>query len=32
MKVYLLLMLIGALFAAIRLTSPQEQRSESLPQ
>jgi len=32
MKVYLVLMLIGALFAAIRLTSPQEQQSESLPQ
>lgn len=32
MKIYLLLMLIGALFAAIRVTSPQEQQSESLPQ
>jgi hypothetical protein len=32
MKIYLLMLLIGALFMAIRLTSPQEQRSESLPQ
>jgi hypothetical protein len=32
MKIYLLLLLIGALFAAIRFTSPQEQQSESLPQ
>lgn len=31
MKIYLLLMLIGALFTAIRFTSPQEQHSESLP-
>lgn len=31
MKIYLLLMLIGALFTAIRNTSPQEQQSESLP-
>lgn len=32
MKIYLLLMLIGALFTAIRFTSPQEQQPESLPQ
>ena len=32
MKIYLLLMLIGALFTAIHFTSPQEQQSESLPQ
>jgi hypothetical protein len=30
MKIYLLMLLIGALFMAIRLTTPQEQ--ESLPQ
>jgi hypothetical protein len=32
MKIYLLLMLIGALFTAIRFTSPQEQQSESISQ
>jgi hypothetical protein len=32
MKIYLLLMLIGALFTAIRFTSPQDQQTESLPQ
>jgi hypothetical protein len=32
MKIYLLLMLIGALFTAIRFTSPQDHRPESLPQ
>ena len=32
MKIYLLLLLISALLTAIRLTSPQEQQSESLPQ
>lgn len=32
MKIYLLLMLIGALFTAIRFTSAQEQQTESLPQ
>ncbi|MET3908170.1 hypothetical protein ABID59_002511 [Bradyrhizobium sp. S3.3.6] len=32
MKIYLLLMLIGALFTAIRFTAPQDQQSESLPQ
>ncbi|MGX1165928.1 hypothetical protein AB7M16_002194 [Bradyrhizobium sp. USDA 372] len=32
MKIYLLLLLIGALFTAIRFTSPQEQQTESLPQ
>jgi hypothetical protein len=32
MKIYLLLMLIGALFTAIRLTSSPEQQSDSLPQ
>jgi len=32
MKIYLLLLLVGALFMAIRLTTPQEQQSESLPQ
>jgi hypothetical protein len=32
MKIYLLMLLIGALFMAIRLTTPQEQQSESLPQ
>lgn len=32
MKIYLLLLLIGALFTAIRFTAPQEQQSESLPQ
>lgn len=31
MKIYLLMLLIAALFTAIRLTSPQEQKSESLP-
>ena len=28
MKIYLLLLLIGTLFTAIRLTTPQEQQSE----
>lgn len=32
MKIYLLLLLVGALFMAIRLTTPQEQHTESLPQ
>jgi hypothetical protein len=32
MKIYLLLLLIGALFTAIRFTSRQEQQTESLPQ
>lgn len=32
MKIYLLMLLIGALFMALRLTTPQEQQSESLPQ
>ncbi|MHC2621587.1 hypothetical protein ACVIW2_003619 [Bradyrhizobium huanghuaihaiense] len=32
MKIYLLLLLIGVLFTAIRFTSPQEQQTESLPQ
>ena len=32
MKIYLLLMLMSALFTAIRFTSPQEQQSESLTQ
>ncbi|MET4116574.1 hypothetical protein ABIB90_005057 [Bradyrhizobium sp. JR4.1] len=32
MKIYLLMLLIGALFMAIRLTTPQEHQSESLPQ
>jgi hypothetical protein len=32
MKIYLLILLVGALFTAIRFTSPQEQQSESLPQ
>jgi hypothetical protein len=32
MKVYLLLMLIGALFTAIRFKSQPEQQSETLPQ
>lgn len=32
MKIYLLLMLTVALFAAIRLTSAREQQSNSLPQ
>lgn len=32
MKIYLLILLLGALFTAIRFTSPQEQQSESLPQ
>jgi hypothetical protein len=31
MKIYLLMLLIGALFMAIRLTTPQEQQPESLP-
>lgn len=32
MKIYLLLLLIGALFTAIRFTSSPEQQTESLPQ
>ncbi len=32
MKIYLLIMLMGALFAAIRFTTAQEQQSSSLPQ
>jgi hypothetical protein len=32
MKIYLLMALIGALFAAIRFTSVPEQQSETLPQ
>ncbi|MBB4370924.1 hypothetical protein GGD63_003721 [Bradyrhizobium sp. cir1] len=32
MKIYLLMLLIGALFTAIRFTSPREQQTESLPQ
>ena len=32
MKIYLLMMLIGALLAAIHFTSPTEQQSKSLPQ
>ena len=32
MKIYLLMMLIGALLAATRFTSAREQGSESLPQ
>jgi hypothetical protein len=32
MKIYLLLMLMGALFTAIRFTTAQEQQSNSLPQ
>lgn len=32
MKIYLLMLLVGALFTAIRMTSAQEQQSESLPQ
>lgn len=32
MKIYLLMLLIGALLTAIRVTSAQEQRTESLPQ
>lgn len=32
MKIYLLLLLLGALFTAIRFTAPQEQQTESLPQ
>lgn len=32
MKIYLLLMLIGALFTALRYTSQPEQQPESLPQ
>ena len=31
MKIYLLMMLIGALLAAVRFTSPVEQPSKSLP-
>jgi hypothetical protein len=32
MKIYLLMLLICALFTAIRFTSPEGQQSESLPQ
>jgi hypothetical protein len=32
MKIYLLVMLMGALFAAIRFTTVQEQQSNSFPQ
>jgi hypothetical protein len=32
MKIYLLMMLIGALLTAIHFTSAPEQRSETLPQ
>jgi hypothetical protein len=32
MKIYLLVMLMGALFTAIRFTTTQEQQSNSLPQ
>jgi hypothetical protein len=32
MKIYLLMMLIGALLTAIRFTSVPEQRSKTLPQ
>jgi len=32
MKIYLLLMLMGALLTAIRMTSLPESRSETLPQ
>jgi len=32
MKIYLLMMLIGALFTAIHFTSAREKRSNSLPQ
>jgi hypothetical protein len=32
MKIYLLIMLIGALLTAIHFTSVQDQRSETLPQ
>jgi|EndMetStandDraft_5_1072996.scaffolds.fasta_scaffold418174_2 hypothetical protein len=32
MKIYLLMLLMCALFTAIRFTSAQEQQSESLPQ
>jgi hypothetical protein len=32
MKIYLLMMLIGTLLAAIRFTSAPEQQSKSLPQ
>jgi hypothetical protein len=32
MKIYLLIMLIGALLTAIHFTSVSEQRSETLPQ
>lgn len=31
LKLYLLIMLIGALLAAVRLTSATDQRSETLP-
>ena len=32
MKIYLLMLLIGALFAAIRFTAAQDRQSSSLPQ
>jgi hypothetical protein len=32
MKIYLLVLLIGALFTAIRVTSARDQQSSSLPQ
>ena len=32
MKIYLLMLLIGALLTAVRFTSAPEQRSKSLPQ
>jgi hypothetical protein len=32
MKIYLLMLLIGTILTAIRLTSVREQRSETLPQ
>lgn len=32
MKIYLLILLIGALFTAIRMTSVQDKQTESLPQ
>ena len=32
MKIYLLMLLMGSLFTAIRFTSAPEQRSETLPQ
>lgn len=31
MKIYLLMLLIGTLFIAIRMTTPPERQSESLP-